>query len=117
MAVEMALVPTGVSGAGDVPTALPDGHVAFPDIGPHTVKVTVPPGAPPALLPVTVAVSVTDPPRLMEPEPDAEADCCVLIDEVAAPTVKHSLESTSPLMLSLEPVYLDALEVKTAPKQ
>ncbi len=53
----------------------------------------------------------------MEPEPDAEADCWVLIVEVAAPTVKHSLESTSPLILSLEPVYLDALEVKTAPKQ
>ena len=41
----------------------------------------------------------------------------VAIVDVAAPTVKHSLESTSPLMLSLEPVYLDALEVKTAPKQ
>ena len=110
MAVEMALVPTGVSDAGDVPTGLPEAHVAFPVIGPHTVKVTVPSGAPPALFPVTVALSVTDPPRLTEPEPDAEADCWVLIVELAAPTVKHSLESTSPLMLSLEPVYFDALE-------
>src|ERR1700693_5609475 len=110
-AVDVSLEATGVSVAGDEPTGLPLGRGGFPASGPHTVKVTVPPGAPPVLLPVTVAVSVTVPPMLTEPEPDAEADCWVVIDEVAAPTVKHSFDTTVSLMLSLEPMYLDASDV------
>ena len=66
-------------------------HKAVEAAGPHSKKVTVPLGAPPAALPVTVAVSVTDPPRTMEPEPEDDVDCCVVVTEDARLTVKHSL--------------------------
>jgi len=50
-------------------------------LGPHTVKVTVPVGAPVLELPITFAVSVTVPPGPMtrEPSPAALADCWVVV--------------------------------------
>ena len=80
-------------------------HRAVEVVGPHSVKVMVPPGTPPVVLPVTVAVSVTEPlgPITMVPSPEPDADCWVAVWEGAGVTVKHSLASTSPVMLSLEP--------------
>jgi hypothetical protein len=51
----------------------------------------MPVGTPPVVLPVTVAVSVTDPPSTMEPEPEREVDCWVVVNESAGVTLKHSV--------------------------
>jgi hypothetical protein len=66
-------------------------HKLVEPIGPHSKKVTVPLGAPPVVFPVTVAVSVTEPPRTMEPVPEEDVDCCVVVTEGACVTLKHSL--------------------------
>jgi hypothetical protein len=57
------------------------------------VKVTVPVGAPPVELPVTVAASVTAPedPITMDPGPEEVVDCWVAVSVLAGQTVKHSL--------------------------
>jgi hypothetical protein len=78
-----ALKATGVGG-----TAVPLGHSAGPGKGPHSVKATVPVGAPPVGLPVTVMVSVAVPVGPMTTEP---GEAVVLLDEVAGLTVKHSV--------------------------
>ena len=74
---------TGVGG-----TVVPDGHSAGPDPGPHTVKTTVPVGAPAVALPVTVTASVTVPVGPMTTEP---GEAVVVVSEVAAVTLKHSV--------------------------
>ncbi len=74
-----------------MPTWVPPVHVLVELVGPHSKKVTVPLGAPSVVLPVTVAVSVTGPPRTMEPEPAVDVDCCVVVTEGPSVTLKHSL--------------------------
>jgi hypothetical protein len=69
-------------------TAVPLGHSAAAVNGPQTVKATVPSGAPPVGLPVTVTVSVTVPVGPMTTE---VGEAVVVLDEVAAVTVKHSV--------------------------
>jgi hypothetical protein len=91
IAVEVSVSVTGLREAAE-PTPVPLEQVAFDPMGPQTVKFTEPLGAPPAELPVTVAASVMDPPRLMEPE----VDCWVAIEDPAALTVKHSLSLWGP---------------------
>ncbi len=89
VALELSLLDeTKVTAA---PTCVPPLHRAFEAVGPHSKKLTVPLGAPPVVLPVTVAVSVTDPPRAMEPEPEEDVDCCVVVADGAGVTLKHSL--------------------------
>ncbi len=87
VALEVIPVPgfklTGVGG-----TAVPDGHSAGPGKGPHTVKATVPVGAPPVALPVTVTESVAVPVGPMTTE---AGEAVVLLDEVAGVTLKHSV--------------------------
>ena len=68
-------------------TAVPLRHSAGPGSGPHTLKATVPVGAPPVELPVTVTVSVAVPVGPITTEP---GEAVVLLDEVAGVTVKHS---------------------------
>ena len=74
-------------------------------LGPHSVKVTVPVGAPVVALPLTVAVSVTVPlgPMIKEPSPELLADCWVLVVVDAGVTLTHSLASADGPMLSFEP--------------
>ena len=69
-----------VSDTGD-PTDVPEVHGWVDVLGPHSVKVTVPVGAPAVVLPLTVAVSVTVPlaPITKEPSPELLADCWVLV--------------------------------------
>jgi hypothetical protein len=69
-------------------TAVPLVHNAEFDNGPHTVKATVPVGAPPVELPVTVTVSVTVPVGPMVTE---VGEAVVVVDDLAGVTVKHSL--------------------------
>jgi hypothetical protein len=86
-AIEVSPVPlvTRVTGVGG--TAVPLGHSVGTVNGPHTVKATVPAGAPPVGLPVTVTVSVAVPlgPMMVE-----VGVALVVLDEDAAVTVKHS---------------------------
>jgi hypothetical protein len=70
----------------------PAAHPAAPLNGPHTEKLTVPDGAPPAPFPVTVAESVFCPPSAIELFCGVEA-----VVEDPGVTVKHS-----PGLLSLE---------------
>jgi hypothetical protein len=85
VALEVIPVP-GVNGT-DVATGVPLGHNAGPGNGPHTVKATLPVGAPPVGLPVTVTESVAMP---LGPMTTEVGDAVVALDEVAAVTVKHS---------------------------
>ena len=84
---------------------MPLAQTAGVEVGPHTVKATVPPGTPAWVLPVTVAVSVTVPvgPMMSEPSPEDEADCWVAVWEGAGVTVKHRWPGPSPVTLSVEP--------------
>jgi hypothetical protein len=75
--------PTGVGG-----TTEPPGHSAGPGKGPHTLKLTVPVGAPPVGLPVTVTESVAVP---VGPMTSEVGKAVVTLDEVAGVTVKHSV--------------------------
>ncbi len=102
MALEVSPVPLSVTGE---PTGVPAAQTAGEVVGPHSVKVMVPPGTPAVVLPVTVAVSVTLPvgPITMVPSPEPDADCWVVVWEGAGVTVKHSLAWTSPVTLSDEP--------------
>ncbi len=100
VALEVSPEPLKVTGE---PTWVPSPQTAGRMVGPHSVKVTVPPGTPAWVLPVTVAVSVMDPPMRMEPEPESLVDCCVTVVEDAGVTVKHSVAWTSPVTLSDEP--------------
>jgi hypothetical protein len=68
-------------------TAVPLGHEDGPGSGPHTVKATEPVGAPPVGLPVTVTESVAVPVGPMTTE---AGNAVVVLDDVAAETVKHS---------------------------
>jgi hypothetical protein len=87
--VALELTPvSGVSVTGVGGTAVPLGHSAGPGNGPHTVKATVPLGAPPVGLPVTVTVSVAVP---LGPMTVEVGEAVVVLDEVAAVTVKHSV--------------------------
>jgi hypothetical protein len=74
---------TGVGG-----TAVPLGHSAGPGKGPHTVKATLPVGAPPVALPVTMTESVAVPVGPMTTDPGAAV---VVLEEIAGVTVKHSV--------------------------
>ena len=87
------------------PTWLPLVHGWVDVLGPHSVKVTVPVGAPAVVLPLTLAVSVTVPlgPMIREPSPVALADCWVVVLDGAGVTLTHSLRSAVVPMLSLEP--------------
>jgi hypothetical protein len=87
VALEVSAVP-GVRVTGVGGTEVPLGHNAGPGNGPHTVKATVPVGAPPVELPVTVTESVAEPvgPMTME-----VCEAVVLLDEGAGVTVKHSV--------------------------
>ena len=87
MAPEVIPVP-GVKLTGDGGTAVPLGHNAGPGKGPHTVKATVPVGAPPVALPVTVTESVAVPVGPMTTE---VGEAVVALDEVAGVTLKHSV--------------------------
>jgi hypothetical protein len=69
----------------------------------HSAQLTVPPGAPPAEFPTTVAVSPHGLPTALL----LGGRMVVVKPGVAAPTLKHSAESAVPEMLSLEPWYLD----------
>jgi hypothetical protein len=89
--VALELSPFDARKVAGVPSWAPLRHRANEAIGPHSKKVTVPVGAPPAALPVTVAMSVTDWPKTMEPEPEADVNCCVVVAEGAGDTTKHSL--------------------------
>ena len=86
VALEVIPVPgckvTGVGG-----TAVPLGHSAGPGEGPHTVKATVPVGAPPVALPVTMTESEAVPVGPMTTE---VGEAVVALDEVAGVTLKHS---------------------------
>jgi hypothetical protein len=87
VAVEVMPVPgLNVTGVGG--TAVPLGHNAGPGKGPHTVKATLPVGAPPAGLPLTATESVAVPVGPMTTEP---GDAVVVVDEGAAVTLKHSV--------------------------
>jgi hypothetical protein len=66
----------------------------------HSVHATVPVGAPPAELPITVAVS----PQALPTEMSAGGRIVVVKPGVAAVTVKHSWLEGAPVVLSLEPV-------------
>jgi hypothetical protein len=98
----LELAPVRVTGE---PTGLPLVHGWVDVLGPHTVKVMVPAGAPPVALPVTVAASVTAPvgPTTIVPSPEVLADCWAVVVDAAAVTLKHSFRSAVPV-LSLEPV-------------
>jgi hypothetical protein len=87
VAAEVIPVP-GIKGTEVGETAVPVGHVAGPGSGPHTVKATVPVGAPPVRLPATLTESVAAPVGPMTTEAGSAE---VVLDEVAAVTVKHSL--------------------------
>jgi hypothetical protein len=87
VAVEVIPVP-GVKVTGVGVTALPIGHSAGPGNGPHTVKATVPVGAPPVAFPLTVTESVTVP---VGPTTTEVGEAVVALDEVAGVTTKHSL--------------------------
>jgi hypothetical protein len=73
------------------PTLVPSVHRAADESGPHSVKVTVPVGAPAPGTPATVAVSVTEPPMTMEPSPVDEPDCWVVVEDGAGFTVTGSV--------------------------
>ncbi len=87
------------------PRDVPEVHGSVDVPGPHSVKVTVPVGAPVLELPITVAVSVTVPlgPMISEPSPVPLADCWVVMLDGVFPAVTHSLASADVPMLSLEP--------------
>ena len=93
-----------VSDTGD-PTDVPEEHAFVDVVGPHSVKVTVPVGAPAVALPVTVAVSVTVPlgPMIKEPLPELLVDCWAVVLDAAGVTVMHSSGSAVVPVLSLEP--------------
>ena len=86
VALEVIPVP-GVKGTEVGATGAPLGHNAGPGNGPHTVKATVPVGAAPIELPVTVTVSVTVP---VGPMTTDVGEAVVVLVERAAATVKHS---------------------------
>ena len=87
--VALEVVPVaGVKVTGVGGTALPLGHNVGPGNGPHTVKATVPVGAPPVGLPVTVIESVAVPVGPMTIE---VGDAVVVLEEGAGVTVKHSV--------------------------
>jgi hypothetical protein len=86
VAVEVIPVP-GVKVTGVGGTAVPLGHKAGPGSGPHTLKATVPVGAPPVVLPATVTASVAVP---MGPMATEVGEAEVVLDELAGVTVKHS---------------------------
>jgi hypothetical protein len=93
-----------VSDTGD-PTDVPEVQGWADVVGPHSVKVTVPVGAPAVALPATVAVSVTVPlgPMIKEPSPELLVDCWAVVLDGVVPAVKHSLRSAVVPVLSLEP--------------
>jgi hypothetical protein len=78
---------TGVNVTDVGGTAVPLGHNPGPGKGPHTLKATVPVGAPPVGLPVTVTASVAVPVGPMTTEP---GEAVVALAEGAGVTVKHS---------------------------
>ena len=84
-ACELAVPPLKVTA---LPTGLPPplAHPSAVVKGPQTKKFTVPVGAGPPWLPVTVALSVFELPSTM-----LEAVGVVFVVEVAAVTVKHSV--------------------------
>jgi hypothetical protein len=88
VALEVSVPVTGANVTDAGGTAVPLGHSAGPAKGPHTLKLTVPVGAPPAGLPVTVMASVAVPEGPMTTEP---GEAVVLLAEVAGVTVKHSV--------------------------
>jgi hypothetical protein len=85
LALEVSPV-TGIRGTG---LGTPDevGHNAGPGSGPHTVKTTVPVGAPPVALPMTVTESLAVPVGPMTTE---LGEAVVMLDEGAGSTLKHS---------------------------
>jgi hypothetical protein len=87
VAFEVSPVP-GVSVTVVGGTAVPLEHTAGPGNGPHTVKATVPAGAPPVGLPVTVTESVAVP---LGPMTTETGEAVVVLDEIAGVTVKHSV--------------------------
>jgi hypothetical protein len=89
--VALELIPLNECKVTGVPSWVPSAHTAGDDVGPHSKNVTEPVGAPPAALPVTVATSVTDPPSAIDPEPDEDVDCCVVVVDGPEVTLKHSL--------------------------
>jgi hypothetical protein len=86
VAVDVLFAP-GVRVTGPEPTAVPPlvQPVALVS-GPHTKKLTLPVGAPPAGLPLTVAMSLLSPPRAIDD--DAGVVAVVVVNVV---TVKHSV--------------------------
>jgi hypothetical protein len=87
VALEVMPVPgLNVTGVGG--TSVPFGQSAGPGKGPHTVKATLPVGAPPVALPVTVTESVAVPVGPMMTEP---GEAVVVLEEIAGVTVRHSV--------------------------
>jgi hypothetical protein len=87
VAVEVSAVP-GVRVTDVGGSTVPLGHNAGPGNGPQAVKATVPVGAPPVELPVTLTESVTVPEG---PMTTAVGEAVVVLDEVAGVTPKHSV--------------------------
>jgi hypothetical protein len=85
VALEVSPVP-GVRGTG-LGTPEEVGHNAGAGNGPQTVKTTLPVGAPPVGLPVTVTESVAVP---LGPMTTEVGEAVVALDEGAGVTVKHS---------------------------
>jgi len=83
--VDVAVPPLNVT---VLPTGLPPplAHPSAVVNGPQTKKLTVPVGVGPPALPVTVALSVFETPRMT-----VEAMGKVFVVELAAVTVKHSV--------------------------
>jgi hypothetical protein len=77
---------TSEAPSGAPPEAQPDAL----DSGPHTEKLTDPVGLPLVALPLTVASSVSAPPRAIDPLTGADE-----VDVDASPTVKHSSAPSS----------------------
>jgi hypothetical protein len=87
VAVDVIPVP-GVNVTAVGATAAPLGHSAGPGSGPHTLKATVPVGAPPVALPVTVTESVAVP---VGPITTEVGEAVVALVDVAGVTLKHSV--------------------------
>jgi hypothetical protein len=96
--VNVELLPLGVgelsTAKGGPPVQGVDGVVSW-----HSVQVTVPLGAPPWALPVTMAVS----PQALPTEVSVGGRTVVVNPGVAAVTLRHSAGSAVPERLSLEP--------------
>jgi hypothetical protein len=94
--------PLGVGKLSE-PIGLPPVHGVPGVVSGHSVQLTVPLGAPPDELPVTVAVS----PQAFPTVVALGARTVVVRVGVAAVTAKHSAGSVVPEMLSSEPWYLE----------